>query len=414
MGQTNKAKKTLGDLINTSLRGKAALMTARDVMLAPDSQKIAPLFTVNDLASLTGVNKATIYKTLKAGIHDDQGKALPRGRIAVMKEFIPFESLEFAPMSGNERRFFTCDEFAQLTRHFAPQLVKPRNGKGAVVAVCNYKGGVSKTVSAVCIAQALASRGKRVLCIDLDPQGSMTNLFNFLHYSDVKAEDTALDLFLGKSTTLSQCVRETYWPNINLIPASSALQGSEFAFRQLIEEVGFESVSLLNNAIDMLMGDYDVCVIDTPPSLNSLTNAALFAADGVIMPIPASNLELNSAVQFWDMYAQICLKMDGITKESEVFSFVKIIIPKMENTISCRTVMQWINDIYGEDVSKFTIPKSTAVSRANDSFGTVFDVLHDSTKKVLDSQRPVKEAYESIAKEIETELFSIWAEKTPA
>lgn len=406
-------KKTLGDLKSMSIRGKSVLSVARDQMLAPDSVKTAPLFTIPTISAVTGVHRSTITKAIQKRAVSNDGDTLPRGRIETTKgTYVPFDSLQpDENLLGNERRYFSCDEAAKIIAHFAPHLVKPTNAKGAVVVVCNYKGGVAKTVSSVSLAQALASRGKKVLCFDLDPQGSMTNLFGFLHVKDVRPEDTALGLFLGQRSSLRTCVRNTYWPNIDLIPASSDLQGSEYAFRQLLQREGLDSVGIVGTALDELMGGYDVCIIDTPPSLNSLTNSALFAADGVIMPIPASNLEVASAVQFWDMFCMICDKMPGVTNESEVFSFLKVILPKMENTVSCRNVKAWIYDIYGDDVSIHEIPKSTSVARASDSFGTVFDV-HQGSKKLVEAVQPVKTAYENIALEIEAELQAIWQKKT--
>lgn len=404
-----RKKVTLGNIKSTNDEGKAVVVVARDHMLAPDAQKKAPMVTMQWISQVTNVHKTTISKQIKTGALTEDGNVLPEGHIQVSRDkYVPYREAGKEEINKNATRYFTCEEAAVLIGHFAPQMVKKKGVMGAIIAVCNYKGGVSKTSSAMCIAQALSLRGKRVLAIDLDPQGSLTCLHNFLHVSDVLEEDTALHLFQGKTNSIRSCIRKTYWPNIDLLPANSTLQGSEYAYRDLLNRNGIEAVGILNQALRNVMADYDVCIIDTPPSLNSMTVAALFAADGVVMPIPASSLELASAVQFWDMYIKICESMDGVNDDTEVFSFIKVIVPKYEQTVSCRTVLPWIQRVYGDLVSEITIPKSTAVARANDSFGTVFDVLPESNKKLLESQLPVRNAYEKIAVEIEREIQLIW------
>ena len=145
-----------------------------------------------------------------------------------------------------------------------------------IIAVANQKGGVGKTTTAINLSACLAEKNKKVLTLDMDPQGNTTS---GLGVDKNQAENTVYELILDESE-LSECIYPSVMENLSVIPSNINLSGAE------IELIGFENKEyLLKSKLDMIRSDYDYIIIDCPPSLNLLTINAMAAADSVIVPI---------------------------------------------------------------------------------------------------------------------------------
>lgn len=393
---------TLRDLKQLSARAKAVVADAREQMLAPDSIKRAPVFSLSDVELATGKTLKQIRTALRSG-EDDLG-ALPQGRT---KDEVADKASELD--GRGQKKYFTAEEFHRICRFMSPERFRSATAPGVVMTVCNFKGGVTKSTSAACIAQALSSLGYgRLLIVDLDPQGSLSNLFGFLQVLDVEPSQTALPVLSGEADSLKPSLRETYWPGIHIVPSCPALQIAEANFRGDIEQFGTAVMMRMASALKELRSEYDFIIFDTPPSLNNLTLHALMNSDGVIMPLPPSNLDLASASMFWDMFTDSFKALGVVDEDTEVFSFMRVFSPKMEKTRSCRNVLSWIKSTYGGYFSDVAIPKSAAVSNASDAFGTVFDGQVDSSLKRSPSHMAVKTAYMELSQELVTEAMELW------
>ncbi len=157
-----------------------------------------------------------------------------------------------------------------------------------ILALANQKGGVGKTTTAVNTAAYLAKLGYRVLLIDIDPQGNATSSIgvdkNDLEYTTYDA--------LIQGETLDDCVVSNVRTGLDLLPSNEVLAGAEV---ELVDRDRREYQ--LRNAIDQSEAEYDVVVIDCPPSLGLLTVNALTAARGVIIPIQCEYLALEGLMQ---------------------------------------------------------------------------------------------------------------------
>ena len=142
-----------------------------------------------------------------------------------------------------------------------------------IIAVTNQKGGVGKTTSAVNISAGLAIMGRKVLLVDIDPQGNSSSGFGI----EAAPNKSVYDVLMGNATVKEARVR-TKWCDV--LPTDNNLAGAEI---ELVATEGREYI--LKNALDKVRDEYDYIFIDCPPSLGLITLNALCAADGVLIPI---------------------------------------------------------------------------------------------------------------------------------
>ncbi|HIV81341.1 MAG TPA: AAA family ATPase [Candidatus Salinicoccus merdavium] len=155
-------------------------------------------------------------------------------------------------------------------------------------AIANQKGGVGKTTTAVNLSAALTDYGKKVMLVDIDPQGNATSGLG-IEKSDL--EKSIYDVLIDDEN-INEVVHETSNMNLDIIPANISLAGAE------IELVSAMSRELrLKKAFDQLSKSYDYCIIDCPPSLSLLTINAFTAADGIIIPVQAEYYALEGLSQ---------------------------------------------------------------------------------------------------------------------
>ena len=163
---------------------------------------------------------------------------------------------------------------------------------GRIIAIANQKGGVGKTTTAINLSACLAEAEKRVLTIDMDPQGNTTS---GLGIDKNNCENTIYQLILGECS-FDEALIHTEFEYLDLIPSNVNLAGAE------IELLNIENREyVLHNEIEKIKDNYDFIIIDCPPSLNMLTVNAMTTASTVLVPIQcalgdACNMELVQSI----------------------------------------------------------------------------------------------------------------------
>ena len=159
---------------------------------------------------------------------------------------------------------------------------------GRIIAITNQKGGVGKTTTAINLAACLAEKGKKVLAIDIDPQGNMTS---GLGVNKKAVTHTVYELLIG-DCSLEDCFMKSAMEDLMVVPSNMNLAAAE------IELIGIENKEyILNQEVDKMKDDYDFIVIDCPPSLNTLTINAMTTADTVLVPIQCEYYALEGLSQ---------------------------------------------------------------------------------------------------------------------
>lgn len=160
---------------------------------------------------------------------------------------------------------------------------------GKAIAIFNQKGGVGKTTTNINLATCLALKGKRVLILDIDPQGNTTSGIGL---SKKELGNTSYEILIEDNIDPKTAIVPTGVANLDIIPASVQLAGAEV---ELIQLQGREK--RLKNALDQIKRDYDYIFIDCPPSLGLLTINSLTAVDSVLIPIQCEFYALEGVSQ---------------------------------------------------------------------------------------------------------------------
>lgn len=165
-----------------------------------------------------------------------------------------------------------------------------------VVSFSNQKGGVGKTTSCVNIAAQIANKGKKVLLIDMDPQGNATS---GLGLAKSKIKSTIYDVIIGRRE-IADVIIKTGFKNLSVVPATIDLAGAELELYDLEDGENFAAL-----ALDAIKADYDYIFIDCPPSLGMLTVKALSVSDGVVIPMQCEFYSLEGISQLMNTVKKI-------------------------------------------------------------------------------------------------------------
>lgn len=236
-----------------------------------------------------------------------------------------------------------------LTGRKVRELPKPEplaaHGPAQIIAMCNQKGGVGKTTSTINMGACLAELGRKVLLVDLDPQGALSAGLGIPH-NDVDV--TIYDLLVDRHADVRDAVHTTGVQDLDLVPANIDLSAAEI---QLVNEVGREQA--LARALRPVMKEYDFIILDCQPSLGLLTVNALACAHGVIIPMECEYFALRGLALLTDTVEKV---RDRLNFDLEVMGILVTMFDR--RTSHAREVMSRVVEVFGERVFDTVITRT--------------------------------------------------------
>lgn len=249
---------------------------------------------------------------------------------------------------------------------------------GRIIAIANQKGGVGKTTTSINLSACLAELGKKVLVIDLDPQGNTTSGFGI---DKEEIENTVYELMLGECSIRESMTKVKNIEHLSLIPSNVNLAGAE------IELLGInEKEYILKNAVDYIRDDYDFIIIDCPPSLNMLTVNAMTTADSILVPIQCEYYALEGISQ---LIHTIDLVQERLNSNLKIDGVVFTMYDARTNLSS--DVVDTVKENLNATVYQTIIPRNVRLAEAPS---------HGLPINLYDPKSSGAESYRNLAKEI--------------
>ncbi|EYD70404.1 AAA family ATPase [Limimaricola hongkongensis] len=405
----------------------------RQQTFSPESEKNLRRFSSWEVAELIlGLNPSTFRGRLAAD------PSLPQGRVE----------------EDGRQRWYALEEINELRRklrHKGKPLLPPRPaGKRAIrAAVANFKGGAGKSTVALHFAHAAALDGYRVLCVDFDPQATLSHSMGL---SDVAEEYTvwgimARDLIretarmnaagrgaetgtalperkLPASVTgmglddlrVTDFIKPTSWPTIDLVPSCANAAFVEFAsaqYRHLNPEWSF--FAAVDRYLDHLPEDtYDIILFDCPPAIGYQSMNAVFAADVLYIPSGPGYWEYDSTTSFIGQLAEALEDLGRFrgavppgTEPEKHFADIRFLLTRFEpNNDLHRAMQQAFHKVFGPHVAEHPIEMTRAVEQSGRFLSSVYEI--DYRNMTRETWRRARASFDRAYDEFRATLVAAW------
>ena len=285
------------------------------------------------------------------------------------------------PPAGNNgrRQGYSVVQLLHMRQVLDASPARASDDPPAIIAVQNFKGGVGKSTVTTHLAHYFGIQGYRVLVVDCDSQATTTTLFGFNPHFNIKREET-LYPYLSIDPTqadLLYAVKQTPWPNVDLIPSNLELFDIEYE----LAAAGSDGGSVLSarfrklkQGLSDLARDYDIVLLDPPPALGTISLAVMQAANALLVPLAATTPDFCSTVQFLSMMDQVLHQLSEAGIEVD-YQFVRLICSKFDgNDPSHAMVRAIMEQSFGPSLLTIPILESAEISHAAMRMMTVYEL----------------------------------------
>jgi chromosome partitioning protein len=373
------------------------LQARREQMYPPNAEKTLRFFMTHEVSKLTSIPESTLK------LMSNEGKGPRPARLE------------------NNHRAYTLAQINELRQLFAEQRpaealrFQPQRRAGEhlqILAVANFKGGSAKTTTSAHLAHYLALHGYRVLAIDLDPQASLSAMFGSQPELDVQQNETiyAALRYDSDRRPLREIIRPTYFTGIDLIPGNIEVMEYEHETPRVLaagkagsEDIFFERLRL---SIAEVEDDYDIVLLDTPPSLGFLTLGAIYAATGLLVTVHPAMLDVMSMNQFLLMMGDLIsvIRDAGAAMNQD---FLRYIVTRHDpNDQSQVHVVSMLRHLFGEDVLVPTAIESAAIETAGLAKRTLYEL--ESGNVAAATAKRARESIDAVNERILALVSASW------
>lgn len=220
-----------------------------------------------------------------------------------------------------------------------------KHGPATIISMVNQKGGVGKTTTTINLGACLAEQGRKVLLVDLDPQGALSAGLAIPHGEE---EITVYDLMIDNSSSIHGAIHQTNVPGMEVVAANIDLSAAEI---QLVNEVGRENT--LGRALRPVRKEYDYIIIDCGPSLGLLAVNALACSHGVIIPMECEYFSLRGLALLTDTIEKV---RDRINFDLEIIGILVTMFDR--RTTHAREVMSRVIEVFDDKVFDSVITRT--------------------------------------------------------
>ncbi|WP_459611907.1 ParA family protein [Corynebacterium urogenitale] len=290
-------------------------------------------------------------------------------------------------VSGSDALFEKPEQKIGLTGRPLRELPDPQpldsHGPATIISMCNQKGGVGKTTSTINLGASLAAFGRKVLLVDLDPQGALSAGLGISHE---ELDVTVYNLLVDNSYSILDALHSSPVENLDVVPANIDLSAAEI---QLVNEVGREQA--LARALRPVMRDYDVIIIDCQPSLGLLTVNALSCSDSVIIPVESEYFSLRGLALLMDTVDKV---RDRLNFKLEVLGILVTMFDR--RTLHAREVMERLVEAFGDKVFDSVITRTVRFPETSVA-GEPINTWAPSSSGAVQYENLAKEVIERVA-----------------
>ncbi len=304
-----------------------------------------------------------------------------------------------------------------------PKFSRSEQQSAQVIVIQNQKGGVGKTVSAATVASGLATefhQEYRVGLIDMDGQATLS--MYYAPEADQEGNLSVGDLImrnfdLDEGETIEQAVSEAFLettiPNLRILPAAQSDRAIEGWFHEQVFGHKLPSpYSILAEIIDAVKDEFDIIIIDTPPSLGYATYNAYFAATSVVFPLSITENDIDATCSYFSYIPQVWALLANANHDG--YDFMKILLTNHRDSSTTTELMNSLYDHFAPYLYSKEFKHSEAIRQASSLLSTVFDMSKSEYPKSKATFQTAQQNGYEVTSQIQRDILNVWREQEQA